>query len=114
MPVNDIKRDTVALFKRCLRTIWPTVKSSHADEAIAAYYGFRTHAAVLTALPDEAVVHKVEPSPNALLARLEDLGYRLAPSDLDRVIRLFRAELLGRISENFHRMAGDTANDNTP
>jgi len=114
MPVNDIKRDTVTLFKRCLRTIWPTVKSSHADEAIAAYYGFRTHAALLSALPDEASVHKVEPSPNALLARLEDLGYRVAASDLDRVIRLSHAEMLGRISENFHRMAGQTANDNTP
>lgn len=112
MPVNDIKRDTVALFKRCLRTIWPTVKSSHADEAIAAYYGFRTHAALLAALPDDAAIHQVEPRPQALMDRLEELGYRLAGLEFERVLRLFHAEILGRINENFRRMVTETANDN--
>lgn len=113
MPVNDIKRDAVALFKRCLRTIWPTVKSSHADEAVAAYYGFRTHAALLATLVDETAIHKVEPSSQALMNRLEALGYRMAGSDFDRVLRLFDAEMIGRINEDFRRMVTQTANDNT-
>jgi hypothetical protein len=109
-----ITREMVALFKSCLRTIWPSVKSSHADEAIAAYYGFRTYAALLAQLPNKATVFHTELSPNALFHRLEALGYRLPPSQLDRVVRLFHAEMLGRSSEQFRRMREQTANDNSP
>lgn len=108
----SITRETFALFKSCLRTIWPSVKSSHADEAIAAYYGFRTYAALRTKLPDTAMVHHAELNPKALYDRLEALGYRLPPNQLDRVIRLFHAEMMGRSSENFRRMLAETANDN--
>lgn len=111
MPIN-VTREMVALFKSCLRTIWPSVKSSHADEAIAAYYGFRTYAALRAKLPDAATVHHAEPNPKALYDRLEALGYRLPPNQLDRVIRLFHAEMMGRSSEIFRRMPAETANDN--
>jgi len=112
MPV-EITREIVALFKSCLRTVWPTVKSSHADEAIAAYYGFRTYAALLAKMPDEATAHHAELSPKSLYDRLEALGYSLPASQLDRVIRLFQAEMMGRTSEKFRRMRTETANDNT-
>ena len=44
--------------------------------------------------------------------RLEELGYRLAGLEFERVLRLFHAEILGRINENFRRMVTETANDN--
>lgn len=113
MPVQ-ITRDTVALMKRCLRTIWPTVKSSHADEAIAAYYGFRTHAALLAALSGKSEEITVEPSPEALVERLGALGRRKALVEFDRVFRLFLAEMMGRRGEGFRRMLSEIANDNTP
>jgi len=106
-----ITREIVALFKSSLRTIWPSVKSQHADEAVAAYYGFRTHAALLAKLPD-AVVQHAERSPEALYKRLEALGYKLPAEQVDRVIRLFHAEMMGRSSEGFRRMREETANDN--
>ena len=111
MPIN-VTREMVALFKSCLRTIWPSVKSSHADEAIAAYYGFRTYAALLAKLPGNATVQFAELNPEALYNRLDALGYRLPPNQLDRVIRLFHAEMMGRSSEGFRRMVAETANDN--
>lgn len=111
MPIN-VTREMVALFKSCLRTIWPSVKSSHADEAIAAYYGFRTYAALLAKLPTVATVHHTELNPKALYDRLDALGYNLPANQLDRVIRLFHAEMMGRSSENFRRMVTETANDN--
>lgn len=113
MPVT-ITRKTLALFKSSLRTIWPSVKSQHADEAIAAYYGFQTYAALLAKLPNADVVQHVELHPKGLYDRLETLGYRLPPDQLDRVIRLFHAEMMGRSSEGFRRMREETANDNKP
>lgn len=113
MTIN-VTREMVALFKSCLRTIWPSVKSSHADEAIAAYYGFRTYASLLTKMPDTATVHHAELNPKALYDRLEALGYRLPSHQLDRVIRLLHAEMIGRNSEIFRRMPIETANDNKP
>jgi hypothetical protein len=110
----QITRDIVALLKSCLRTTWPSVKSSHADEAIAAYYGFRTHAALLAALSDESVVRTVEPRPEDLVERLQTFGYRKALAEFDRVFRLFHAEIIGRTSENFRRMPSEIANDNNP
>lgn len=108
-----ITREIVALFKSSLRTIWPSVKSQHADEAIAAYYGFRTYAALLAKLPDAPSVQHVELNPQALYDRLETLGYRLPASQLDRAMRLFHAEMMGRSSEGFRRMREQSANDNT-
>lgn len=107
-----ITREIVALFKSSLRTIWPSVKSQHADEAVAAYYGFRTYAALLANLPDAPAVQHVELSPKALYERLEGLGYRMPANQLDRVIRLFHAEMMGRSSEGFRRMREQSANDN--
>ena len=112
MPLDDVRRDSVALFKRCLRTIFASIKSAHADEAVSAYYGFRTHAALLAALPDETTIIQVSPDMTALMKRLETLGYRQSPADMERVRRLFQAELIGRIGEKFQRMASETANDN--
>jgi hypothetical protein len=114
MPVAHINRENIALFKRCLRTIWPSLGSSHADEAIAAHCGYRTYAALLAALPVGEDTLEAQTDPAALMERLSSLGYRFPATDLERVLRLFQAELMGRSSENFRRMAARTANDNRP
>ena len=111
MPIK-LDRDAVALLKRSLRTIWPSVKSSHADEAIAAYYGFRTHAALLSALPKPESRYDVELNVDALMSRLDAFGYRLPVAEFERVSRLFTAEMMGRINKNFRSMKDQTANDN--
>ena len=108
-----ITREMIALLKSSLRTIWPLVKSQHADEAVAAYFGFRTYATLIAKLPDAVVVQYPERGPKALYERLEDLGYRPPAEQVDRVIRLFQAEMMGRSSEGFRRMREQTANDNT-
>ncbi len=114
MSMNVITRENFALLKSCLLTIWPSVKSSHADEVIAAYYGFRTYAALRSALPTETATLTLECQPNALFVRLESLGYRMPEHQLERIQRLFQAETIGRIGNNFRRMPADTANDNAP
>ena len=112
MPLAHISRENIALFKYAMRTIWPSLVSSHADEAIAAYCGFRTYAALLAALPPREEIRNVKTSPDALMDRLVSLGYRFSPADLDRVIRVFHADMLARINKNFTLMKNQTANDN--
>lgn len=94
--LTHVSRDNIALFKRSLRTIWASVSSSHADEAIAAYCGFRTYAALLAALPATKADLVIQSNAEAMLARLAALGHRLPASDVDRIRRLFISEMMGK------------------
>lgn len=107
-----IHRDAFAALKYSLRTILPDVGSSHADEALAAYFAYRTYASLKAVLPEAHPYLKVEEDAAALVARLSVLGHAVRPSDIDRILRLFRSEMMGRMSENFKKMAAAPANDN--
>lgn len=107
-----IHRDAFAALKYSLRTILPDVGSSHADEALAAYFGYRTYASLKAVLPEAHPFLKVEEDTAALVARLSVLGFATRPGDIDRVLRLFRSEMMGRISEDFRRTVAAPANDN--
>ncbi|MGV8832784.1 MAG: hypothetical protein ACOH2N_12485 [Devosia sp.] len=109
-----IDRDSFVLFKTALRTIWSDVGSSHADEALAAYFGYRTYASLLAVLPAAPDFLDTEPDPAKLVARLSALGHSVPTTDVDRLLRLFRAEMMARMSEGFLRMASKSANDNGP
>lgn len=57
------------------------VSSSHLSEAVAAALGFRTHAALRSALADHRTIEVQKPSNAQLVQRLRQLGYG-APDDL--------------------------------
>lgn len=105
--------ETLAAFKRSLRAVWPEVGSSHADEAIAALCGYRTYASLLYALSQEPEQLVFEPYPDQLMARLGELGYKLRPSDFDRVLKTYQSEFLAALHKRIARMADNPANDNT-
>src|SRR5207244_1423226 len=50
MAIVVFTRRNVAALKSSVRTALPSIRSAHADEAIAAGIGFKTHAAMLAAL----------------------------------------------------------------
>ena len=50
MAIVVFTRRNVAALKSSLRTALPSIGSAHADEALAAGIGFKTHAAMLAAL----------------------------------------------------------------
>lgn len=58
------------------------VSSSHLSESIAAALGFRTHAALRTALNGRATIEVPKPSNAKLVRRLRQLGYATAADDL--------------------------------
>lgn len=79
----------VAALKKALRTRYANIRSSHADEAVAASFGFKTYAAMLV------VLHQVNTSARLviqtdaclLILRLEQLGYSgLSPRALRRMV----------------------------
>ncbi|MFW7348734.1 MAG: hypothetical protein ACODTU_21890 [Pigmentiphaga sp.] len=61
--------------KTAAQRAWPDVKSSHITEALAAAYGYRTHAAALADLNRSAHPPLVRANPSAFSERLSDLGY---------------------------------------
>lgn len=67
----------IAEMKKALRVQYPNVRSSHADEAIASSFGFRTHAAMLGVLKQIRGSSRlvIQTDPLLLLNRLEQLGY---------------------------------------
>lgn len=109
---SRIDRDNFALLKTALRTILPNVGSSHADEALAAYFGYRTYASLKAALPDAPAFLDVEGDPERFVSRLSALGHRTRPFEVQRALRLFESEMMGRVWENIRRMAATPANDN--
>lgn len=106
--------ETLAVFKRSLRTVWPEVRSSHADEAIAALCGYRTYASLLPAISQEPDSLVFEPHPEDMMLRLGELGYSLPPSDLDRVLKLYQIEFVTLLHKRVAQMAQNAANDNGP
>lgn len=109
---SRIDRDNFALLKTALRTILPKVGSSHADEALAAYFGYRTYASLKAVLPDPPAFLDVEGSPEQLVSRLSALGHKTRPPEIDRMLRLFLIEIRAHAWEDIRRMATTPANDN--
>ncbi|MEY9103794.1 hypothetical protein ABIA24_006767 [Sinorhizobium fredii] len=67
----------VAALKKALRNEYPDIGSSHADEALAASFGFKTHAAMLHILRQvgDAARMIVGVDHHQLAVRLLELGY---------------------------------------
>lgn len=66
---------SVRSLKNALQDRFPSVKSSHLSEAIAAAAGYRTHAALLTYLGDTTVVPLVVLQEQPFIERLHKFGY---------------------------------------
>jgi hypothetical protein len=82
MPVFFLTSDNCDFAKRAMRARLPLVKSTHLTEALAAAFGYRTHAALLTALKlsDARRPALVQADPARLTDRLQDLGYEIVDS----------------------------------
>lgn len=67
----------IAALKKALRSEFPEVGSSHADEVLAASFGFKTHAAMLQILRqvDESARMIIAVDHYRLALRLMELGY---------------------------------------
>lgn len=67
----------VAALKKALRNEYPDIGSSHADEALAASFGFKTHAAMLHILRqlDDTARMMIGVDHHQLAVRLVELGY---------------------------------------
>ncbi|NMN74169.1 hypothetical protein AF71_00060450 [Rhizobium sp. 57MFTsu3.2] len=79
----------VAALKKALRKRYPAIGSSHGDEAIAASFGFRTHAAMRGVLQQVSGATRliVQIDASLLMMRLEELGYSgLSVQELRRTI----------------------------
>jgi hypothetical protein len=79
----------VAALKKALRKRCPAVSSSHADEALAASFGFKTYAAMRGVLQQVSGSARfiVQVDASLLMMRLEELGYSgLAVQELRRTI----------------------------
>ncbi|MBZ9789975.1 hypothetical protein K9B32_07505 [Rhizobium sp. 3T7] len=79
----------VAALKKALRKRYPSIRSSHADEALAASFGFKTYAAMLNVLNhmSNSARFMVQTDACLLMMRLEELGYSgLAVQELRRTI----------------------------
>ncbi|WP_457583835.1 hypothetical protein [Ensifer canadensis] len=68
----------IATLKKSLRDHYPQIKSSHFDEAIASSFGFKSYAAMRSALVQVGRHARliVITDHMLLLLRLEELGYR--------------------------------------
>ncbi len=77
MPLIILTQRNVAALKHALIATFPTVKSGHADEAIAAGIGFKTHAALLAAMKVHGPSSRLHVLVSELLVtrRLAELGY---------------------------------------
>ncbi len=79
----------IAVLKKALREKYPNIRSSHADEALAASVGFKSYAALLTVLKQvsDSARLVVQTDASLLHIRLEQLGYGgLVPRDLQRLV----------------------------
>lgn len=64
------------------------ISSSHFSEAFAASIGFRTHAALRSALSGQVTLEVAKPSNALLVKRLQELGHDTLPDDLQLVPEL--------------------------
>lgn len=77
MGAITLAKANIDCLKRAVRQRYPEVKSSHLSEAIAFALGFRTHAALLTAIDRETsdLSVRVWLDGNLLAERLHQLSY---------------------------------------
>jgi hypothetical protein len=80
MATIALSSTSVRALKNALLDCFPSVKSAHLSEAIAATTGFRTHAALLSHLQQSAAEPVVVLDEKPFLQRLKELGY---PNILD-------------------------------
>ncbi|WP_052726261.1 hypothetical protein [Devosia epidermidihirudinis] len=107
-----VDRDSFATFKHALREICPQLRSSHADEALAAALGFRTYAAFQSALVASEAGGVAEFDQPRLIARLHELNYAIEPDDVSALFRRHAEIMHDRIWENIRSLAIRPANDN--
>ena len=90
MPILFLTPDNCSFVKRALRERLSTIKSTHLSEALAAAFGFRTHAALLAAMKativDRPMLTQVDE--DRIGERLRGLGYApMVPVDLAGILR---------------------------
>ena len=77
MPLIVLTTGNVAALKRALKTKFPSIKSGHADESIAAGLGFKTHAALCAELgiheTDKQL--RIDLNEARVSQRMAELGY---------------------------------------
>ncbi|WP_027469224.1 hypothetical protein [Deefgea rivuli] len=79
MPSIEVKASSITSAKHALLDQCPEIKSSHLSEALAAALGFRTNAALLSALPNLDADPPIEFLQHQLFSqRLKELGYQLS------------------------------------
>lgn len=112
MPFH-ISRQRLAVLKTTLRNISPAIGSSHANEALAFAFGYKTHASLLAALgnSDDANL-EVEFHSDRLLERLEQLDYGFSPYTLQQISMLMHEAWKGEAMVRFRDAAAHPANDN--
>lgn len=78
LPTVKFVSSNITALKKALRKQYADVKSSHADEALAASFGFKSYAAMLSVLHQVSGSARVviQSDPSLLLQRLEQFGYR--------------------------------------
>jgi len=105
-------RAALAQFKRVLRAKVPELRSAHADEVIAAGFGYRTHAALLAAFgeADElAVALDFERAKARLNALCPDIDSTLVRPAVDEFIH---GNMRAVLEAQRRRMTAAIANDN--
>ncbi|MGV8856794.1 MAG: hypothetical protein ACOH2L_19425 [Devosia sp.] len=111
-PVS-LTRDGFADFKLALRSLCMTVTSSHADEALASAFGFRTYAALGAAFAAHGGPISTHYSTDRLLDRLSQLGYRPEDNDVSKLFRRCSEIQFERIWQAIRSMQIRPANDNS-
>lgn len=90
MALLALTQNNVDFIKRGLKPSYPSIKSSHLSEAIAAACGFRTNIALVTSIraADTRRPDLAEVDPGRFIARLAELGYpALGATGLPGVVR---------------------------
>lgn len=77
MPIFFLTQDNCDFVKRRLRVRFPSIKSAHMTEALAAALGFQTNAALRAALPRQTTERAplVQIDAAGWVSRLQELGY---------------------------------------
>lgn len=81
-----LDRDSFADFKTALRELCPSLRSSHADEALASAFGHRTYASLSAAFATSQLID-VEFDRVRLMVRLVELGYAPVENEIDKLLR---------------------------
>lgn len=107
-----VDRDSFATFKRALRELFPQLRSSHADQALAFALGFKTYAAFQSALAASEAGVTAEFDQPRLITRLRELNCAFEQEDISALFRRHAEIMHDRIWENIRSLAIRPANDN--